>query len=109
MLNEIEAYGVSRDDLFYAKSLSVNDYIALTRAGLSAQVRAFQSLWQHAGTAVQEEVADWAWEVPWMRVRMIRSNRPAQEGNTWNLTCVALQRKLPTGASLCGRFSVAEP
>ena len=109
MLNEIEAYGVSRDDLFYAKSLSVNDYIALTRAGLSAQVRAFQSLWQKAGTAVQEEVADWAWEVPWMRVRMIRSNRPAQEGNTWNLTCVALQRKLPTGASLCGRFPAAEP
>jgi hypothetical protein len=40
---------------------------------------------------------------------MIRSNRPAQEGNTWNLTCVALQRKLPTGASLCGRFPAAEP
>jgi hypothetical protein len=108
MLNEIEAYGVSRDDLFYTKALSVNDYIALTRAGLSAQVGAFQSLWQKAGAAVQEEVAGWAWEIPWMRARMVRRNRPAQEGNTWNLTCVAMQRKSPVAGNLCGKFA-AEP
>jgi len=107
MLNEVMAYGVSRDDLFYKQALAPADYTALTGAGLSAQVRAFQSLWQQAGTAVQNEVAGWAWEIPWMRARMVRSNRPAQEGNTWNLTCVAMHRKSPIAGALCGTAAVS--
>ena len=108
MLNEIMAYGVAREDLFYRQALSPSDYSALTGAGLAAQVRAFQSLWSEAGTAAQEEVASWAWRINWMRARMVRRDRPAQEGNVWNLACVAIRRKSPLDASLCGT-ALVEP
>lgn len=108
LLNEIMAYGVAREDLFYRQALSPSDYSALTGAGLAAQVRAFQSSWPAAGTAAQDDVASWAWRINWMRARMVRHNRPAQEGNVWNLTCAAIQRKSPIDASLCGKAYVQE-
>ena len=80
LLNEIMAYGVSRDHLFYRQALSPKDYGDLTGAGLSAQVRAFQSSWSAAGQAAQDQVAGWAWGNSWMRARMVRANRPPQEG-----------------------------
>ena len=96
LLNEIMAYGAAQEQLFYRQALSPSDHSALTGAGLSAQVRAFQLSWPAAGNQVQNEVAGWAWERSWMRARMVRANRPAQEGNVWNLMCVAMQRKSPT-------------
>lgn len=108
LLNEIMAYGVSREQLFYRHALAPSDYTALTGPGLAAQVRAFQSSWPASGSPTQDEVAGWAWQRSWMRARMVRANRPAQEGNVWNLMCVAMQRKSPTAGSLCGKSYVQE-
>ncbi len=108
LLNEIMAYGDARNDLFYLQALSAADLAELTGPGLAAQVRAFQSGWPAAGAKVQEDVAGWAWAIPWMRARMLQANRPAQEGTVWNLTCQALRRKNPIVGDLCGLANVRQ-
>jgi hypothetical protein len=107
-LNEIMAYGISRADLFYTHALTQPDYVNLTANGYVAQVEAFQTDFVDAGNKVEEDIASWAWEQPWMRVRMLRSNPPPQEREVWNYMCAALQRKNWTLGTLCDKLYIKD-
>ncbi|ABF39303.1 hypothetical protein Acid345_0298 [Candidatus Koribacter versatilis Ellin345] len=93
ILDEIMAYGVSREHLYYRQGLSPANVALLTGAGMKGQVAEFQNAWRDLGEDRQEEVALWAHHTyAWMRARLTSPNRPADEGRTWSLMCSAIAR-----------------
>lgn len=95
LLNEIEAYAMSKDDLFYRDALTPQERSEASDAGLKAQVTTFQKMWPGLDKSTKDDVAMWAVNQNWMKARILGMTASPEEGNVWRELCVAVKDKDP--------------
>jgi hypothetical protein len=94
LLNEIMAYEESKNDLFYRVALTPQDRAEVVDAGLKAQVNSFATVWPSLDKSTQQNVAQWAFGINWMKRRMVFPNTEPQDAKVWMSLCVALKSKM---------------